>query len=158
MRQCVWFLWFAVLISCALVSCSIPRGVVRKTTGLASGKLSLEVTISPAANQNSPVAVDVLLIKDKALLKTIQGMPASEWFNKRAQWQPRTPKALEIKTWEWVPGQPVKVDPVTVGGDVRGVVLFAKYATPGPHIGLLPSSGRVCISLNEQDFSIDCGK
>ena len=157
MSQCVRFSWFAMLISCALVSCGVPRGVVRKTTGLASGKLSLEVTISAAANQNSPVAVDVLLIKDKALLKTIQGMPASEWFSKKAQWQPRIPKAFELKQWEWVPGQQVQLPPVAVGSDVKGVVLFAKYATPGPHIALIPSRGRVCVSLNEQDFSIDCG-
>jgi type VI secretion system protein len=157
MSQCVRFSWLAILISCALVSCSIPRGVVRKTTGLASGKLSLEVTISPAANQNSPVAVDVLFIKDKAFLKTIQGMPASEWFSKKAQWQPRTPKAFELKQWEWVPGQQVQAIAMPVGSDVKGVVMFARYSTPGPHIALMPSRGRVCVSLNEQDFSIDCG-
>lgn len=158
MSQCVRFSLVVMLVSFALVSCSIPRGVVRKTTGLASGKLSLDVTISPAANGNSPVAVDVLLIKDKTLLKTIQGMPAGEWFSKKAQMKPRIPKAFEIREWEWVPGQMVgDVPPMAVGSDVKGVVLFAKYATPGPHMALIPSRGRVCISLNEQDFSIDCG-
>lgn len=157
MRQCVRFSWLAMLVSFALVSCSIPRGVVRKTTGLASGKLSLEVTISPAANENSPVAVDVLLIKDKTLLKTIQGMTAGEWFSRKAQMRPRMPKALEMQQWEWVPGQQIRIEPLPVGSDVKGVVLFAKYATPGPHIALIPSRGRVCVSLNEQDLSIDCG-
>jgi len=147
-----------MLVSFALVSCSIPRGVVRKTTGLASGKLSLDVTISSAANGNSPVAVDVLFIKDKTLLKTIQGMTAGDWFSKKAQMKPRMPKAFDLKEWEWAPGQPIKdLPPVTVGSDVKGVVMFAKYATPGPHIALIPSRGRVCVSLNERDFFIDCG-
>ena len=72
-----------------LVGCGISKTVVKRATrtaGVSSGKLSLRVAISSGANQNSPVAVDVLLIKDKSFLKTAQGLSANDWFTKKMQW------------------------------------------------------------------------
>jgi type VI secretion system protein len=120
-----------------------------------SGKLSLQVVITPTANQNSPVAVDVLLIKDKAFFKSAQGMTAGEWFAKRASLQGQHRKALEVMSWEWVPGQ--SIDPISfvVPTDVQAAMLFANYASDGPHRALLPTSGKVAISLDDEDFTID---
>jgi type VI secretion system protein len=142
----------------ALVGCGISKSLVKRasrTAGVSTGRLSLSVAISSTANQNSPVAVDVLLIKDKSFLKTAQSLSAGDWFTKKLQIQRQFPKAMEVKSWEWVPGQTVA--PITFGvpGDTRGAMMFANYASPGPHSAPLPMGGKVSIFLDDEDFTVD---
>lgn len=142
----------------ALVACGISRTVVKRGTriaGVSSGKLSLHVAISSAANQNSPIAVDVLLIKDKSFLKTAQGLSAGDWFMKKLQLQRQFPRGMEVKSWEWVPGQSVAPITFVVPVDTQAAMLFANYASPGPHSALLPTSGKVSIFLDDEDFTVD---
>lgn len=142
----------------ALVGCGISRSLVKRasrTAGVSTGRLSLSVAISSTANQNSPVAVDVLLIKDKSFLKTAQSLSAGDWFTKKLQLQRQFPKGMEVKSWEWVPGQTVAPIIFAVPGDTRGAMMFANYASPGPHSAPLPMSGKVSIFLDDEDFTVD---
>src|ERR1044071_4483147 len=90
----------------------VPKAVRSKGPG-ASGNSSLDVKfhISPAANNNNPVAVDLVLVKDKKLLGELMKMSASDWFEKRHQVELDYPKETELDAgrWEWVPGQQVRV-------------------------------------------------
>lgn len=150
-----------VLVFCAsfaLLAAPIGCGLFHKATRVAhvsSGKLVLQVAISPAANQNSPVAVDLVLIKDKGFLKTAQGLTANDWFAKRAALQRQNPKATEVKSWEWVPGQTIAPISFVVPVDVQAAMVFADYLTPGPHSAVLPTKGKVSIMLDDQDFTVD---
>lgn len=142
----------------ALVGCGISKSLVKRasrTAGVSTGRLSLSVAISSTANQNSPVAVDVLLIKDKSFLKTAQSLSAGDWFTKKLQLQRQFPKGMEVKSWEWVPGQTVAPIIFAVPGDTRGAMMFANYASPGPHSAPLPMSGKVSIFLDDEDFTVD---
>lgn len=157
MLRCVLACCLVTVWLGTLIGCGVSKGVVHRATRAAhvsSGKLSLQVAISPAANQNSPVAVDVLLIRDKSFLKAAQGMSASDWFTKKLQLQRQNPKAVEVKSWEWVPGQVVKPIDFVVPVDTQGAVMFANYASAGPHSAPLPTSGKVVISLDDDDFTI----
>ena len=141
-----------------LVGCGISKTVVKRATrtaGVSSGKVSLRVAISPGANQNSPVAVDVLLIKDKSFLKTAQGLSASDWFTKKMQLQRQFPKGMEVMSWEWVPGQNVALITFVVPVDTQAAMMFANYASAGPHSAPLPMSGKVAVFLDDEDFTID---
>jgi len=141
-----------------LVGCSIPKTVAKKvarTAHVSSGQLSLQVAVSSGVNQNSPVAVDVLLITDKSFLKTAQGLSANDWFLKKAQLQRQFPKGMEIKSWEWVPGQSVAPINFVVPVDAQGAMIFANYASAGPHSATLPMSGKVAIFLDDDDFTIN---
>jgi len=141
-----------------LTGCSIPKTVAKKvvrTAHVSSGELSLQVAVSSGVNQNSPVAVDVLLIEDKSFLKTAQGLSASDWFTKKAQLQRQFPKGMEVKSWEWVPGQSVAPISFVVPVDAQGAMIFANYASAGPHSAPLPMSGKVSIFLDDEDFKID---
>src|SRR5438034_771249 len=88
------------------------------TTARVSGQTGLEVRvhISPAANGNNPVAVDLVLVSDKKLLKELMKMSAKDWFEQRHQVELDYPKEKDLYagSWEWVPGQAVKIDPLPV--------------------------------------------
>jgi type VI secretion system protein len=147
-------LCFALTLLGGMVSCGLASKA-KKATGLVNGKLSLQVGISDRANQNSPVALDLLLIKDKTLLKTAQGMSASDWFTKKTQLQRQYSKTLEVKSWEWVPGQRISPIDFTVPSGVGGIVVFANYASAGAHNAPLPTRGKVSIFLDDEDFVVE---
>lgn len=141
-----------------LVGCGIPKTVAKKvarTAHVSSGQLSLQVAVSSGVNQNSPVAVDVLLIRDKSFLKTAQGLSANDWFLKKAQFERQFPKGMEVKSWEWVPGQSVAPISFVVPVDTQGAMIFANYASAGPHSAPLPMSGKVALFLDDDDFTIN---
>src|SRR5215813_6208317 len=114
-----------------LTACPKVPKVVRSTVPGASGesKLDVKVHVSSKANNNNPVAVDLVLVKDKKLLKELMKMSASDWFEKRHQVELDYPKetALAAGRWEWVPGQQVKLDSMPVNVDIVGGLIFANY-------------------------------
>lgn len=139
------------------IGCGTSKNLAHRAERVAhvsSGKLSLQIAISSAANQNSPVAVDVLLIKDKGFLKTAQGLTASDWFAKKTSLQRQNPKAVEVKSWEWVPGQTIEPVSFVVPVDAQAAMMFANYASPGPHSAPLPTTGKVSIVLDDEDFTV----
>ena len=141
-----------------LVGCGIPKTLAKKvarTAHVSSGQLSLQVALSPSANQNSPVAVDVLLISDKSFLKTAQTLSANDWFRKKMQLQRQFPKGMDIKSWEWVPGQTVAPINFDVPLETQAAIMFANYASAGPHSASLPTRGKVSVFLDDDDFTID---
>jgi hypothetical protein len=42
--------------------------------------ICLRTDVVPTANKNQPVAVDVVLVRDKDLIKKLMSMPAADWF------------------------------------------------------------------------------
>jgi type VI secretion system protein len=142
----------------ALTGCGVSKGALKRTTRVAhvsSGKLAMQVAIAPAANQNSPVAVDVVLIKDKNFLKAASAMSAADWFAKKTQLQRQNPKAMDVMSWEWVPGQEIQPISFVVPVDTQAAMMFANYASSGPHSAPLPTSGKVAVSLDDDDFTIN---
>lgn len=117
--------------------------------------MSLQVSSSNTANQNSPVAMDLVMVSDKKLLDVLGGLTAVDWFQKRAQIQLDHPGKIKILTdLELVPGQrygPVKfaVDPKFIGGFV-----FLNYFTPGAHRALIDIHKPLVINLLDKDFAI----
>lgn len=113
--------------------------------------------ISPLANQNNPVAIDLVLVSDKKLLKELKKLSAKEWFERRNQYQLDYPKEIELSThrWEWVPGQAVKIDPVTVKIEINGGIIFANYFTPGAHRAVIDPRKNILIKLGEEDFTVE---
>jgi len=139
----------------------VPK-VVRSTIPGASGesKLQLRVHVSPAANKNNPVAVDLVLVSDKNLLKELMKMSAKDWFERRHQVQLDYPKetALNAGSWEWVPGQAVQIDRLTVKLEIVGGVVFANYFTEGAHRALINPRKDITITLGEDDLCVRSAK
>lgn len=135
----------------------VPKAVRSKVPG-ASGdsKLDVKVHVSPRANNNNPVAVDLVLVKDKKLLQELMKMSASEWFEKRHQVELDNPKetGLAAGRWEWVPGQQVKLDMVPVKLEVSGGVVFANYFSAGTHRAPIDPRKGVLITLGDENICV----
>lgn len=135
----------------------VPKAVRSKVPG-ASGdsKLDVKVHVSPRANNNNPVAVDLVLVRDKKLLQELMKMSASEWFEKRHQVELDNPKetGLAAGRWEWVPGQQVKLDLVPVKLEISGGVVFAKYFSAGTHRAPIDPRKGVLITLGDENLCV----
>lgn len=154
------FLKLAGLLGVLLLFTACPKvpKVVRSTVPGASGdsKLDVKVHVSPKANNNNPVAVDLVLVKDKKLLQELMKMSASEWFEKRNQVALDYPKetALNAGRWEWVPGQQVQLDQVPVKLEISGGVIFANYFSAGTHRAPIDPRKGVLITLGDENLCV----
>lgn len=139
----------------------VPKVVRSKIPG-ASGnsKLEVKVHISPTANNNNPVAVDLVLVKDKKLLQELMKMSASDWFEKRHQMELDYPKETELDAgrWEWVPGQQVKLDSVPVNLDIAGGVVFARYFGAGTYRAPINPRKGILITLGDENLCVQSVK
>jgi type VI secretion system protein len=145
------FLIFACSV-CALVWLS---ACVAKAIRPAS-KLAVRVEVSPQANNNNPVALDLVLVKSKKLLKELMKLSAGEWFEKRSQYRLDYPKetGLNAGSWEWVPGQVVQIDPMPFKDKFAGGLVFANYIAPGTHRAVIDPSKPVVIKLGAEDLTV----
>jgi type VI secretion system protein len=139
-----------IVIVLVFVSCSAGRKI-RSAFG---GQLPVEVTIDAAANDNSPVAVDLLVVYDDKLVDGLLAMPAADWFRKKQQYVADHP-AVVVQGWEWVPGQSVEPFKVAYRSGARNVVLFADYDTEGEHRAVVGPPKPFRIILGERDLSIE---
>jgi type VI secretion system protein len=148
-----------LLTACPKVK--VPK-VVRSTIPGASGesKLQVKVHVVKAANKNNPVAVDLVLVSDKKLLKELTKMSARDWFENRHQVQLDYPKETDLAagSWEWVPGQAVDVARLPVKLEIVGGVVFANYFTEGPHRAVINPRKDILITLGEDDLCVQSTK
>ena len=127
---------------------------------LPASKLTMKVDVSPQANNNNPVALDLVLVKNKKLFKELMKLSASEWFQKRSQYRLDYPKetGLSAGRWDWVPGQVVKLDPMPIKSKPAGGLIFANYFTPGTHRAVIDPSKPIVITLGADDLVVKMEK
>lgn len=140
---------YFLLVVLLLCSCSTGRKV-RQAFG---GSLPIEVEIARLANDEAPIAVDLLLLYDDKLVADLLKMPASEWFQKREQYQKDHPEVI-VQSWEWVPGQDIEPFKVPYKSGAKKVVLFADYHTEGEHRQVVGPPKPFTIILGERDLSV----
>lgn len=146
------------VVAAALTGC--PKGPKVITGRLPGGpktsKIEVSVRVAPNANGGNPVALDLLLVSDKELLKELQKLSAADWFEKRSQIILDHPKEGELKVMsrEWVPGQVVELDDVRVAPEVRAAVVYANYFSPGEHRAVLDPHRDVRLTLGESKLEV----
>src|SRR5882762_5759170 len=103
MRQRV--ICFALLL--LISGCGVPKRATNTVKVLKNGKLDIMVDIAQKANLDNPIALDLVVVYDKGLLKQLEGLTAKDWFEKRQQIKLNYPRdsGLDCWSWEWVPGQ-----------------------------------------------------
>lgn len=142
----------ALMISgCGIAGKLNPTGVLKKP-------VRLDVHIDNHANNDSPIAVDLVSVNDKDLAKDLAKMTASDWFQKRDQIREDNPKAAEVsilKSWEWVPGQLIGTVQIPLKKKPRALLLFANYGTPGPHRAKIDPSNTQQVALNRDDLKVE---
>lgn len=150
-----------LLMSLTACPVKVPKTVRSRIPG-ASGetKLDVKVHVSPQANRNNPVAVDLVLVTDKKLLKELTKMSAREWFEQRHQVQLDYPKEKDLSagSWEWVPGQTVKLDRLPVKLEIIGGVVFANYFNDGAHRAVINPRKDMVLTLGEDDLCVQSAR
>lgn len=108
------------------------------------------------ANQNSPVALDLVFVRDTATLDKLTALPASRWFATRDELRRLYPEALSVRSVEIVPRQMLRLSEAELGSPrVAGVLLFADYATPGDHRARLPALREgALVRLGARGFTV----
>jgi type VI secretion system protein len=134
-------------LSALLTSCSL-----RHPAGLIGSKkmLAFQVNVAPDANQNSVVPFDVVVVRDKDLLKQIQKMDAATWFGAEGRCKFRGgPKAkVQFYSWEFVPNQTSAIDVPAMEG-AKAVLGFADYSSPGEHRVTLTTKGGTMVEMGQ---------
>jgi type VI secretion system protein len=146
-----------VLVLIALVAAvfSVGCGVTQKARSMFGGQLPFDVVVAPDANEDSPVAVNLVFVYDKKLLDILLKTPATEWFAKREQFVKDYGDALVVEQWEWVPGQQIDRISVPYRPGARRVVLFADYVTDGDHRATADPQEPFRLVLGSRDFSVE---
>ncbi len=149
----------ALLLPLLLSGCPKgPKVVTKRLPGTAKeSKVDVRVSIAPDANGGNPVALDILLVSDKELLKELQKMSASDWFARREQIILDHPKEEELVVLkrEWVPGQVVEPAHLTVRPEIKAGLVFANYFSPGEHRAVLdPRAKDIQINLEGNKLEV----
>ena len=141
-----------VAFSCLFLfaHCSVGKKV-RSAFG---GSLPFEVKVLPLINDNSPVAVDLLVVYDEKLVDELLKIPASDWFAKKQQYMADHPQ-VKVHGWEWVPGQEVGPLKIEYPAGARNVVLYADYHTEGEHRAVVGGPKPFRLVLGERDISVE---
>lgn len=85
------------------------------------------------ANNRSPIAVDVVLTRNKTVLTVLSQLSARDYFTQRKQLLRDYPHDIQISSWEVVPGQRMDVVNRDDLSHVVGCYVFADYTLPGTY-------------------------
>jgi type VI secretion system protein len=120
----------------------------------------MTVIAAEGANLNTPVALDVVLLRDDASLGMVSALSASKWFSSRADLAKTFPEGLSYRSMEVVPGQTLKLPASAFGGSrLVGVMVFADYLTPGEHrMRVDQLQGDILVQLGARNFSVSAQK
>lgn len=149
------------LLALAVMLAGCPKGpkvVTKRLPGTAKeSKLDVRVHISAQANGGNPVALDIVLVSDKDLLKELEKMTATQWFERRNQIILDHPKQSEmvVRQWEWAPGQVVAPDRLVIPPEIRAGLIFANYFNPGEHRAVInPRAKDILIKLEGDKLEV----
>jgi type VI secretion system protein len=144
----------ALLLCCSLlIGCSAVLKPARSVSHL-TGETTVAPAISQDANGNSPIAVDFVTVHGAALLKELSKLNARSWYQQKTTLLRLHPADLITSSWEWVPGEQVAAVKIPGTAVADGVLLFARYNTPGDHSALLPHRKTVAIEFGVDDFKL----
>lgn len=118
------------------------------------------VVAADGANLNTPVALDIVLLRDEATLGMVSALSASKWFSSRSDLAKTFPEGLTYQSMEIAPGQTLKLPASTFGASrLIGVILFADYLTPGEHrVRVDQMQGDILVQLGARSFSVSAQK
>ncbi|HVG07060.1 MAG TPA: hypothetical protein VNM67_05100 [Thermoanaerobaculia bacterium] len=143
-----WILIPLVLLASA---CGLPNRV----RSMFGGQLPIPVTISPDANEDSPLAVELLVVYDDKLIDKLLEKKARDWFAGREQFLRDYEDDVDSHKWEWIPGQVVQPIELTYGIGAKRLVLFADYITPGEHRATIDPQQPFRLVLGQSEIALE---
>lgn len=114
---------------------------------------TVSVTVAPTANDTTPVAIDLLAVRDKALVEKLGALTAADWFGQREQTLRDHPTTLGVTSWELVPGQTLRTE-LPQQEPAWAILVFANYANPGPHRLRVPDTRTLTLTAGDKDVEL----
>jgi type VI secretion system protein len=151
------FLFFLGLLLSGCAS-DVVMSSIKSVLGFQPAKVWLEKVHFKAAdnvNDSSPVTVHILIPYTADLLKDLMKIDADAYFQKANQIKIDNAGNLDVFSWDIIRGQrlnDVAITPSKLSGE--GIVVFARYGTPGPHRAAIADDREVVISLERADFKV----
>ena len=145
----IWLLLAAGLLTapgCAFLTDAVLGPEV------AINQLSIEAV--PGANDDSPTAVDVVLLYDSSLTDRFLQLTAAQWFDQRDQLTRDYPAGIQVFSWEVVPGQTLSNLSVNRRSGTTAGFVFARYASAAPNRLRLTDQSTVEVRLMRDSFSL----
>ena len=144
-----------MLLCAAAMALFTACSVKQKVRSAFGGNLPMHVIVAPDANEDSPVAVDVVVVYDRKLLDELLKLPASQWFAVKSQFIADHDRKIAVQGWEWVPGQ--KVDPISIEyrAGAKEVVVYADYSTEGAHRAVVQPQQPFRLVLAERGLVLE---
>lgn len=117
---------------------------------------SIEFRVAEAANDDTPVAVDIVyLTADPALTEEIAKMTAEDWFTRKEQLRRDFRNDLDVTSWELVPGTIRHRETLERPRVTQTGFLFARYHAPGSHrYRLTVAETAILVKLDAADFAV----
>jgi type VI secretion system protein len=139
--------WAGALLGLALLTgCGGDKGIQSRL---------IEFQVAQGANQDSPIAVDIVYVYDPQLVPQLTKMTAHDWFQKRSAVRQAFPTGFDVTSIEVVPGQKGPVEQVQPkASQAIAAFVFANYASEGTHRARVDGLERFFIALGDKDFVI----
>jgi type VI secretion system protein len=146
------------LHGCGVVG-GVANVVASSTANLFSGSpgpsfldwKAMTLVAAPDVNQNSPVALDLVFVRDQATLDKLLTLSAAKWFASKEDLLKTYPNTFTVLNWELVPQQVLQLSEEALGSPrVAGMLLYANYLSVGEHRAQLP--------LGRQSFLVELGE
>ncbi|MBY0462051.1 MAG: hypothetical protein K2Q34_02600 [Alphaproteobacteria bacterium] len=149
-----------LLSSLILVGCGSDAVVsaLKSVVSLQPAKVWIEkvnFAASDDLNDNSPVTVHIVIPYKPELLADLSKMDADVYFQKIEQIKLDNAGQIDVFSWDIIRGQhlnEVLITPSKVTGE--GVLVFARYSSPGPHRVAIADDKEVTIQLDKLDFKV----
>lgn len=151
------------LHGCGVVG-GVANVVASSTANLFSGSpgpafldwKAMTLVTSADANQNSPLALDLVFVRDPATMDKLLTLPASKWFSSKEELMKTYPNTFTVRSWELVPQQVLQLSEEALGSPrVAGMLLYANYLSAGDHRAQLPLGRQAfLIELGERGFLV----
>ena len=144
---------FVLLIPIVLLasSCGLPNRV----RSMFGGQLPIQVSIAPDANEDSALAVELIVVYEDKLIDKLMEKTARDWFSGREQFLRDYDESVDTWKWEWIPGQEVRPLEVSYGIGAKRVILFADYLTPGEHRATIDPQRPFRLILGQSELELE---
>lgn len=97
----------------------------------------------------------VVLLHDKELFNNLSTLSAQDYFAQYEQIKKDSGGQAEFLVYEITPGQIIEAKEVPSTTSGEGVLIFARYRSPGDHRYSVGEEKEVLIHLDKTDFTVE---
>lgn len=150
-----------LLMIVALAGCAAPSSL--NLLGIAWDRLTgpqplkrISIIADEQANNASPVAVDIVIVRERKVFDILSNLRAGEWFNAKSDLLRQYQQRLVVYSWEIVPGQKIeRPEPLNNQREIVGTLIFADYAGDKAYRSDISGTKTVRVQLGRDDFSVN---